>query len=131
MWSVVFSLVGGLRVIPQDIRSVGQIFGVRGFSFIEKILLPATVPYLITGSLLAWASGWNIIIVAEVLHTYLPNADQSSDLFGIGSILVHAAANGQQTTFLAAIIVLVIAIALINFFVWQKLLNYAERFKFE
>jgi hypothetical protein len=44
---------------------------------------------------------------------------------------VHASAAGQEQTFLAAIIVLVLAIALLNFFVWQKLLTYAERFKFE
>ncbi len=131
LWNIVFSLVGGLRVIPQDIKSAGTIFGVRGFSYLRKILLPAVVPYLVTGSLLAWAQGWNIIIVAEVLHTYLPGATGNSDLFGIGSVLVHASAAGQEQTFLAAIIVLVLAIAFINFFVWQKLLTYAERFKFE
>ena len=41
------------------------------------------VPYIVTGSLLAWAGGWNIIIVAEVLHTYIPGG--ARDLFGIGS----------------------------------------------
>ena len=46
-------------------------------------------------------------------------------------LLMTASAAGQQQTFLWAIITLVIAIALINFFVWQKLLKYAERFKFE
>jgi NitT/TauT family transport system permease protein len=131
LWNIVFSLVGGLRVIPQDIKAAGQIFGVRGFAFLRRILLPSVVPYLVTGSLLAFAQGWNIIIVAEVLHTYLPGATESSDLFGIGSVLVHASAAGQEQTFLAAIITLVIAIAIINFFVWQKLLQYAERFKFE
>src|SRR6185437_12134219 len=63
LWSIVFSLVGGLRVIPEDIKAVGHIFGVRGVSFIEKILLPSVFPYLVTGSLLAFAGGWNIIIV--------------------------------------------------------------------
>ncbi|HEY5383223.1 MAG TPA: ABC transporter permease subunit [Candidatus Paceibacterota bacterium] len=131
LWNIVFSLVGGLRVIPQDIKAVGHIFGVRGFAYLRRILLPAVVPYLVTGSLLAFAQGWNIIIVAEVLHTYLPGATESSDLFGIGSVLVHASAAGQEQIFLAAIITLVIAIALLNFFVWQRLLQYAERFKFE
>lgn len=131
LWSIVFSLVGGLHSIPQDIKAAGKIFGLRGLSYIDKILLPASVPYLITGSLLAFASGWNIIIVAEVLHTYLPGSNQSADLFGIGSMLVNAAASGQEHTFILAIIVLVAAIALLNFFVWQKLLKFAERYKFE
>ena len=131
LWSIVFSLVGGLHAIPSDIKAAGKIFGLRGFGYMRKILLPASVPYLITGSLLAFASGWNIIIVAEVLHTYLPGSGSSSDLFGIGSMLVNAAASGQEHTFVLAIIVLVAAIALLNFFVWQKLLRLAERYKFE
>src|SRR5579859_3810471 len=31
MWSIVFSVVGGLRVIPQDIKEASQIFHVKGF----------------------------------------------------------------------------------------------------
>jgi NitT/TauT family transport system permease protein len=82
LWSIVFSLVGGLRIVPQDIKSVGKIFGLRKFAYLRRITLPAVFPYLITGSLLAWASGWNIIIIAEVLHTYLPGATENSDLCG-------------------------------------------------
>lgn len=131
LWNIVFSLVGGLKVIPNDIKAAAQVFNIRGFSFVQKILLPAVVPYLITSSLLAWAQGWNIIIVAEVLHTYIPGGTANQDLFGIGSVLVNAASAGQTGTFLVAIIVMVGAIAILNFLVWQKLLHYAERFKFE
>lgn len=131
LWNMVFSLVGGLRVIPADIKDAGHIFGLHGWRYVAKILLPASVPYLITGSLLAWAQGWNIVIVAEVLHTYLPGSSAATDLFGIGSILVHTAAGGQSADFIRAMAVLIVAIAALNFLVWQKLLHYAELFKFE
>jgi NitT/TauT family transport system permease protein len=131
LWNIVFSLVGGLHSIPADIKEAGVIFGIRGFSYVRKILLPAIVPFLITGSLLAWAQGWNIVIVAEVLHTYIPGGTNSSDVFGIGSVLVHASSAGQEQTFLLAIAIMIVAIALLNLFVWQKLLTYGERFKFE
>jgi len=131
VWNIVFSLVGGFHSIPKDIKEAGIMFNVRGFAYLRKILLPAIVPYLITGSLLAWAQGWNIVIVAEVLHTYLPGGTNASDVFGIGSVLVHASSGGQQQLFLTAIVIMIITIALINLFVWQKLLRYAERFKFE
>ncbi len=131
LWNIVFSLVGGMHSIPQDVKSVGKIFGVKGFAYADRILIPSVFPYLVTGSLLAWAQGWNIITVAEVLHTYLPGATAASDIVGIGSILVHAAANSDEQTFEIAITVLIGAIALINLLVWQKLLKYAERFKFE
>ncbi len=131
LWNIVFSLIGGLKVIPQDIKSAAHVFNVRGFSYARRVLIPGVVPYLVTGSLLAWAQGWNIIIVAEVLHTYIPHGTSAQDLFGIGSVLVNAAAGGENGTFIAAILIMVGAIAILNFFVWQKLLHYAERFKFE
>ncbi len=131
LWNMVFSLIGGLRSIPVDIKSAARVFGIKKFAYLKKVLLPASVPYLVTGSLLAWAQGWNIIIVAEVLHTYIPGGTSAQDLFGIGSMLVNAAAGSQQGLFIAAIVAMIIGIGLINFFVWQKLLHYAERFKFE
>jgi len=131
LWNIVFSLVGGLKVIPTDIKSAAHVFGVKGAAFTRRVLLPAVVPYLTTGSLLAWAQGWNIIIVAEVLHTYIPGGTAGQDLFGVGSMLVSAASSGQNSIFVFAILAMIIVIALMNFFVWQKLLHYAERFKFE
>ncbi len=131
LWSIVFSIVGGLRVIPNDIKSAAHIFQIKNWVNLKKITIPAIVPYLITGSLLAWAQGWNIIIVAEVLHTYILNGSASQDLFGVGSILVHSSANGNQTDFFLAIAFMMIFIGIFNFFVWQRLLTYSEKFKFE
>jgi NitT/TauT family transport system permease protein len=95
------------------------------------VILPAIFPELVTGSILAFAQGWNLIIVAEVIHTYLPHGTSSQDLFGIGSILVNASATGQTDMFIACIAVMIAVIGCINYFVWQKLIHYSEQFKFE
>lgn len=131
LWNIVFTVVGGLRIIPKDIKAAASVFGVRGFELFRKVTLPAIFPQIVTGSILAVAQGWNIIIVAEVLHTYIPGGTASQDLFGIGNVLVQAAASADTSLFLASITLMVFVIALLNFFVWQKLLTYAERFRFE
>lgn len=131
MWNIVFSLVGGLRSIPQDILAAAKVFKLQGWDLDTKVIFPAIFPYLVTGSLLAWAAGWSIVIVAEVLHTYIPGGDPAKDLFGIGSLLVSASSNGQHQAFILALVVMVIFVACLNLFVWQKLLRYAERYKFE
>jgi len=131
LWNIVFTLVGGLKIIPKDIIDAAHVFGLRGYALVRQVILPALVPQLVTGSILAVAQGWNLIIVAEVLHTYIPHGTSAQDLFGVGSILVSAAANAQNEVFLACVVVMVILIALLNFFVWQKLLHFAQRFRFE
>ncbi|MES2213392.1 MAG: ABC transporter permease subunit [Patescibacteria group bacterium] len=131
LWNIVFTIVGGLKIIPKDIIYASKVFGIRGWKYLFQVLLPAIFPEIVTGSILAFAQGWNLIIIAEVIHTYIPNATQSQDLFGIGSILVNASASGQTDMFLICIGVMIVVIGCINYFVWQKLIHYAERFKFE
>ncbi len=131
VWNMVFSLVGGLKVIPSDINATAHVFHIKGFQYFRQIALPSVFPYLVTGSLLAWAQGWNIVIVAEVLHTYIPGGTHAQDLFGIGSLLVQSISTGQTISFMYALLGMVIVIAIMNFLVWQKLLHYAEQFRFE
>lgn len=131
LWNIVFSTIGGLKSIPKEIYEAANIFEAKGFTKLTLITIPAIFPYLVTGSMLAWAQGWNIIIVAEVLHNYIPNGAPFQDLNGLGSILVNATYTGNNTLFLGALIVMILFIGTMNFAVWQKLLHYAERFKFE
>lgn len=131
VWNIVFTLIGGIKLIPRDITYAAHVFGVRGWAYIQKIVLPALVPQIVTGSILAMAQGWNIIIVAEVLHTYIPGGTSAQDLFGIGSILVQAAASGETQAFIEAVFVMVVIIGVFNFFVWQQLLRLSQRFRFE
>ncbi len=131
IWNIVFSVIGGLKVIPKEVKSVGFVFGFSRWDRFTKITLPALFPSIVTGSILALAAGWNIAIVAEALHVYAPNAAQAHDLFGIGSTLVSAASGGDNSELLMAIAVLVIVIAGINLALWQPLLARAERYKFE
>ena len=131
LWNIVFTLVGGLKIIPVDIVYAARVFGLKGFAYFDKLILPAIIPQLVTGSILAVAQGWNIIIVAEVLHVYIPGGSNADDLFGLGSLLVRASATGETHLFIVAVTAMVIVIALVNFFVWQKLLKYAQRFRFD
>jgi NitT/TauT family transport system permease protein len=131
LWNLVFSMIGGLKTIPKDILDAAKIFNIKGFIKLRYVTIPAIFPFIITGSLLAWAQGWSILIVAEALHSYIPSGMVNSDPLGLGSLLVNAFSKGENSVFLGALITMVVLITLINFFVWQKLLHLAERFKFD
>lgn len=131
LWNIVFTLIGGIKIIPKDILYAAFTFNIRGWKYIRQVILPAIFPELVTGSILAFAQGWNLIIVAEVMHVYIPAGSASQDLFGLGSILVQSATSGQNYLFLCTLVVMILIIALFNFFIWQKLLHYAQKYKFE
>lgn len=131
LWNLVFTMVGGLKAIPEDVKSAATVFKVRGIKKLLYITLPAIFPYITTGSLLAWGQGWSIIIVAEVLHTYIPHGTASQDLLGLGSLLVDSFAQGKNSVFLVTLAVMILVISLLNFIVWQKLLHFTEHFRFD
>lgn len=131
LWNLVFTMVGGLKAIPEDVKSAAIVFKVHGLKKLLYITLPAIFPYITTGSLLAWGQGWSIVIVAEVLHTYIPHGKISQDLLGLGSLLVDSFAQGKNSVFLATLTVMILIISFLNFIVWQRLLRYTENFKFD
>jgi NitT/TauT family transport system permease protein len=131
LWNLVFSIIGGLKTVPKDILDAAKIFNIKGFRKLRYITIPSIFPYIITGSLLAWAQGWSLLIVAEALHSYIPNGTVGNDPLGLGSLLVNSFYQGQNSVFLGALITMIVLITIINFFVWQKLLHLAERFKFD
>ncbi len=131
LWNIVFTVVGGLKIIPRDISFAAQVFGIKGWKYFKQVTLPAIFPEIVTGSILAFAQGWNLIIVVEVIHNYIPNGTYNQDLFGIGSILVNASATGRTELFVACLFVMIVVIALFNYLIWQNLIHFAEKFKFE
>ena len=131
LWNIVFAVVGGIGGIPRDIIYAAEVFGLRGWTYVRRVILPAIVPQTVIGSILAVAQGWNIIIVAEVIRSYVPVGSAVQNLPGLGSMLGTSATAGASGTFITALIIVVLIIAIINFFIWQNLLTYAQRFRFE
>ncbi|MDQ5957173.1 MAG: NitT/TauT family transport system permease protein [Patescibacteria group bacterium] len=131
VWTLVFTMVGGIKLIPKDIKYAAQIYKIKSFDYVRHVLIPAITPEIVTGSILSFATAWDIIMVAEVLHVYIPNSDKSIDLLGLGSILVNSSNEGNHYMFLASTICMIFIITVVNIFVWQKLLNYSEKFRFD
>ncbi len=132
IWNLVFPAIQGLQTIPEDIESAAIVFNVHGFfKKLWNITLPSIFPFLVVGSLEAWAQGWTTLIVAEVLHTYIPNGNLSQDLLGIGSLLVDSTVESKTAIFVITLTVMILLISLLNLFVWQKLIRLSQRFKFD
>jgi NitT/TauT family transport system permease protein len=131
VWNMVFPVVGGLQTIPDDVKSAALVFNVRGLRKLWYITFPAIFPFIVTGSLLVWAREWTIVIVAEVLHTYVPNGNTSQDLLGLGSLLVDSNAQGKNGVFLAALTAMILLVTRLNLAVWQPLIHLSQRFRFD
>jgi NitT/TauT family transport system permease protein len=121
-WYLLFNLIAGVRSIPGDLLDVAQSFGLRGVAYWRRLLLPAMVPSLLTGSITAWGAGWNALIVSE----YIPFLHPVPVLNGLGYLMDIATFVSPDTTMLLLTILTMIAIVLtVNKIVWRPLLKRA------
>jgi NitT/TauT family transport system permease protein len=127
-WYILFNIVGGVNNIPNDILEASAAYRIRGRAFIRQILVPASYPAILIGSIQAWGGGWNATIVSEYIS-------DNSQVPGLGSFLVRA--NNLTDTTLgaveiaAAIMIMTLTVVLINRLVWRRLLRKADKYKFE
>jgi len=122
-WYLLFNLIAGVRGIPGDLDDVARSFGLRGATYWRRVLLPAMVPSLLTGSITAWGAGWNALIVSE----YIPFLPGPPRLNGLGYLMDVATFVTHDNTMLLLTILAMIAVVLsLNKLVWRPLLKRAS-----
>lgn len=128
-WYLLFNIVAGVKSIPKDMKEAAMVFGLKGFKYLRRVVFPALIPSLVTGSITAWGGGWNALIVSE----YVVYAGQTYMAFGIGSLLDKAIyTTGNFQVIWSSLMAMVVVIVALNRFFWRKLYEWAAaRFSFE
>jgi NitT/TauT family transport system permease protein len=67
VWAVALNAHAGFRGISPTLRMVGQNYGLSGFGYIARILLPGAFPSILTGLKVGWAFAWRTLIAAELV----------------------------------------------------------------
>jgi nitrate/nitrite transport system permease protein len=67
IWPTVLNTAAGVKAIPQDYMNVSQVLQLGKWEITRRILLPATLPYIITGMRLSLSIAWMVIVAAEML----------------------------------------------------------------
>ncbi|WP_026280635.1 MULTISPECIES: nitrate ABC transporter permease [unclassified Thioalkalivibrio] len=67
IWPIVINTAAGVQAIPRDYTNVSQVLRLGRLEAARKILVPATMPYILTGMRLALGIAWMVIVAAEML----------------------------------------------------------------
>lgn len=121
-WYLLFNIIAGTSAIPQDLKYTATIIGISKWQRWRVLILPALLPYLATGLITAAGGAWNASIVAE--HAEFGGTVHS--VVGIGSLISWATANGNYPLLLAATLSMILAVVVINRYVWRRLYEIAE-----
>jgi ABC-type nitrate/sulfonate/bicarbonate transport system permease component len=91
-----FNTEAGARNINPILIDAARCFGARRFTLVRRVILPASIPYIITGMRIALGGAWRMIVAGEML------ASQS----GIGSVLMESRYQLRATDLMMAMILI-------------------------
>ncbi|MGZ5201087.1 MAG: ABC transporter permease [Telluria sp.] len=67
VWAVSLNTHSGFLAVSNTLRMVGRNYGLGGFSYVSKILIPAAFPSILTGLKIGWAFAWRTLIASELV----------------------------------------------------------------
>ncbi len=67
LWAVALNTHIGCMAVSMTLRMAGQTFGLKGFRYVVKILMPAAFPAILSGLKIGWAFAWRTLIAAELV----------------------------------------------------------------
>ncbi len=97
----------GVRAVPKTLIEVGKSFVASDFTILRRIVLPATIPYIMAGIKLAVGRGVVAMVIAEFFTA----------ISGLGAIIINAANAFDTAKMFVPVIVLMVLATLLNSFV--------------
>ncbi|HEX5483448.1 MAG TPA: ABC transporter permease subunit [Terriglobia bacterium] len=127
VWNLAFSFYSSLKAIPRELSDVARIYRFGRWQRLFQIELPYAAQGLVWNSMMSVAGGWFFLMACEMF--VLGNRDFR--LPGLGSYLQTAAADGDTVSILWGLAAMVGVIVLLDQVVWNPLIAWADKFKFE
>jgi len=105
LWSVIIATETGVRNVPPIYRRAALTMGSKRLHIWFKVILPAALPFIVSGMKQGWAFAWRSLMAAEIFVTILTG-------FGLGQLL-HFGREQQAMEQVIGIMVVIVVIGLL------------------
>lgn len=119
LWSVLIAVDNGVRNLPPIYTRAARTMGSTGFHTLRYVILPASMPYVISGMKQGWAFAWRSLMAAEIYVTLLTG-------YGLGHLLHFGRelnAMDQVTAIMLVIVVIGLLADKVLFSPWERFLH--------
>ena len=122
-WYILFNVIAGAMAIPNEMKEVASIYGLRKWKLWRTLILPAIFPFWVTGACTAAGGAWNASIVAE----FATWGDTTLKADGLGAFIAEVTKSGDTPLIIVSIAVMSLYVVAMNKLVWRRLYGFAER----
>jgi nitrate/nitrite transport system permease protein len=67
IWPMIINTADGVSRIPRDYMNVARVLDLSEWKVLTRVLIPAVLPYVLTGVRLSIGTAWLVIVAAEML----------------------------------------------------------------
>jgi NitT/TauT family transport system permease protein len=117
LWSLIIATDHGVRTIPPIYTRAARSMGSTGLHSWTHVVLPAALPFLLSGMKQGWAFAWRSLMAAEIYVTILTG-------FGLGHLLHY----GRELNAMDQVIGVMLVIVIIGLTVDKTLFAPIEQF---
>jgi NitT/TauT family transport system permease protein len=127
-WYILFNVIAGAAAIPKDLKQVADNFGIKGWQWWKKLILPGIFPAYITGTITAIGNAWNTSVIAEVVSW----GKTTLTATGLGAYITHYTSTGNFPRVALGMSVMSIFVLTLNHLIWRPLYNLSQaRYRLE
>jgi len=119
LWSVVIATDNGMKNVPPIYARAARTMGSRQFHTWTRVILPASLPFIVSGMKQGWAFAWRSLMAAEISVTILTG-------FGLGQLLNYGRDLNAMDQVLAVMFMIVVIGLLADkllFSPWERFLH--------
>jgi NitT/TauT family transport system permease protein len=116
VWSVIIATDHGARTIPPIFARAARTMGSEGLHKWTRVILPASLPFLVSGMKQGWAFAWRSLMAAEIYVTILTG-------FGLGHLLHY----GRELNAMEQVIGVMLVIVVIGLLADRLVFSPCER----
>jgi ABC-type nitrate/sulfonate/bicarbonate transport system permease component len=69
IWSIMFNTMTGVQTLSGQYTDVANVYLASRSLYTRRILIPGSLPYIITGMRLTYGVGWRVIVGAEMISS--------------------------------------------------------------
>src|SRR3982074_1773707 len=117
LWSVIIATDNGVRNVPPIFARAARTMGSKGLHTWFNVILPASLPFIVSGMKQGWAFAWRSLMAAEIYVTILTG-------FGLGHLLHY----GRELNAMDQVIGIMLVIVVIGLLADKILFSPWERF---
>ncbi|PLS16081.1 ABC transporter permease [Bacillus sp. M6-12] len=110
-WTMTVNATSGFKNVPRLYQSVAKTLGSSGYHFLRTVILPASVPQIISGLRVAWAFSWRALMAGELL----------GGGGGLGQLLEMGRSLGQMDLVISVMIIIAVIGTIVDNVVFSRI----------